>query len=65
MFRVSQDPEFPDSTNRDQFIGLISDALVREKNRKSQNKVGESHHNAEFNMKLKSQGHFEKFEEKL
>ena len=39
--------------------------MVRNRNRKSQKKVGESYHNVEFNTKLKSQGHYEKFEEEL
>ena len=53
IFRVSQDPAFPNSVNRDQLIGLISNALVRERNRKSQKKIGESHHDVAFNTKPK------------
>ena len=50
---------------RNSLIQILNDSLVRERNRKSQKKVGESFHNADFNTKLKSQGHYEKFEEEL
>ena len=65
MFRAEQTPTFPASTDRASFIRSLNESLVRDRNRKSQKKVGESYHNAEFNTKLKSQGHFEKFEEEL
>ena len=39
--------------------------MVLERNRKSKKKAGKSYHNAEFNTKLESQGHFDKFEEEM
>ena len=65
MFRAEQVPTFPNGATQTSFIRLLNESLVRDRNRKSQKKVGESCHNAEFNTKLKSQGHFEKFEEEL
>ena len=65
IIRAEQTPTFPDDANRTSFIQLLNDSLVRDRNRKSQKKVGESCHNAEFNAKLKSQGYYEKFEEEL
>ena len=65
MMRAEQSPRFPDATTRTSFIELLDASLVRDRNRKSQKKVGESYHNVEFNTKLKSQGHHEKFEEEL
>ena len=65
MIRAEQTPTFPDTTDRTSFIELLDASLVRDRNRKSQKKVGESYHNVEFNTKLKSQGHYEKFEEEL
>ena len=65
MMRAEQTPRFPNAMIRDSFIQLLDASLVRDRNRKSQKKVGESYHNVEFNAKLKSQGHCEKFEEEL
>ena len=65
VIHAEQTPTFPNSTNRTSFIQLLDALLVRDGNRKSQKKVGESYHNVEFNTKLKSQGHYEKFKEEL
>ena len=65
IIRTGQAPDFPNNTDRNSLIQILNDSLVRERNRKSQKKVGESFHNADFNTKLKSQGHYEKFEEEL
>ena len=65
MMRAEQAPTFPDTTNRASFIQSLDASLVRDRNRKSQKKVGEAYHNVEFNTKLKSQGTYEKFEEEL
>ena len=62
---TEQTPIFPESTNCTSFIQLLDASLVRDRNRKSQKKVGESYHNVKFNTKLKLQGQCEKFEEEL
>ena len=52
MIRAEQAPTFTDTTNRASFIQSLDASLVRDRNRKSQKKVGESCHNVEFNTKL-------------
>merc|ERR1712070_690928 len=63
--RAQANVEFDNGTTAAELNQLLADALNREKMRKEQRKVGESHHDHSFNNKLKTQAQWEKFSEEL
>ena len=63
--RAQANVGFENTTTAEELNQLLADALNREKMRKEQRKVGESHHDHSFNNKLKTQTQWETFSEEL
>ena len=65
MIRTGLEPEFEDDNTRAMFIAELNDALLHDRRRKEQKKVGESFHDHSFPTKLKTQAQWEKFSKEL